>query len=172
MSNFIPRTWRICDNDDLNWYYRDVCQQALNDGLIDHIPTLYLFKSTATWGKCKWSRGMVVIGLNEVFCADPEKAINTIIHEVGHAATTGHHHDSYWKSVSDKLGKSYGQTVKRCTSEAEKGISLNKPAPQYKYIVECPRCHNQWKYQKMTKCVSHPETYRCGACKTSLIRVK
>ena len=172
MGNFVPRTWRKCDNEDINWYYEDICNQALDAGLIDYIPELYLFKSTATWGKCKWSNHGIVIGLNEVFCADPDKAINTIIHEIGHAATPGHHHDSHWKKVSDGLGAAYGHTVKRCTSEEEKGVSLHKPEPQIKYIVECPHCHIQWKYQRMTKCVKRPDTFRCSRCKSDLVRVK
>lgn len=112
MSNLAPRTWRRCDNDEIENIYLEVCTQAMDEGLIDSIPALYLFKSTAKWGQCKWSNGIVVIGLNEVFCAEPEKALNTIIHEVGHAATPGHHHDSRWKEVSDGLGKMYGHTVK------------------------------------------------------------
>lgn len=172
MSNLVPRTWRRCDNDDINWYYEDICNKALDEGLITYVPNLYLFKSTAKWGQCKWSNEGIVIGLNEVFCTDPDKAINTIIHEIGHAATPGHHHDNHWKSVSNRIGKVYGHTVKRCTSEAEKGVSLNKPEQQYKYIIECPQCHLQWKRQRMTKYISHVERYSCPMCNVNLVRVK
>lgn len=172
MSNFVPRTWRLCNNDELTRYYNDICQQAIDEGLIDDIPRLYLYKSTATWGKCKWSNGQIIIGLNEVFCTNPRKAINTIIHEVGHAATIGHNHDSTWKRVSDKLGAAYGEQVQRTTSEAARGVSLNRPEPIYKYIVECSSCHHQYNYQRMVKCVQHPELYRCAFCKSDLVRVK
>lgn len=170
--SLVPRTWRRCNNDEIESLYLEICGEAIDEGLIDSVPTLYLFKSTAKWGQCRWSGGMTAIGLNEVFCTDPEKAINTIIHEIGHAATPGHHHDSHWKKVSDQLGKTYGHTVKRCTSEEEKGVSLNRPAPQYKYVIECPKCHYQWKRQKMSKIISHATSYTCPDCKVNLIRVK
>ena len=172
MSNLVPRTWKRCNNEEINDYYLEICTQARDEGLIEDIPTLYLFKSTAKWGQCKWSSDKTVIGLNEVFCSDPEKAINTIIHEVGHAATKGHGHDSHWKKVSNGLGKTYGHTVQRCTSEEEKGVSLNRPEPQYKYIIECPECHRQWKRQKMTKVISQASRYRCPICDAYLTRVR
>lgn len=170
--SLVPRTWKHCDNEKINDLYLEICTQAMDEGLINAIPTLYLFKSTAKWGQSRWSDGVTAIGLNEVFCADPEKAINTIIHEVGHAATPGHHHDGHWKSVSDRLGKTYGHTVKRCSSEEEKGVSLNRPEPQYRYIIECPKCHIQWKRQKMSKIISHATSYTCPTCHVNLIRVK
>lgn len=172
MSNLVPKTWKRCNNEEINDFYLEICTQARDEGLIEDIPALYLFKSTAKWGMCKWSNGVTVIGLNEVFCTDPEKAINTIIHEVGHAATPGHGHDSHWKKVSDGLGKTYGHTVKRRSSEEEKGVSLNRPEPQYKYIIECPQCHTQWKRQKMSKIISRAASYTCPTCHANLVRVK
>ena len=169
--NLVPRTWRLCDNEDLNWYYEDICQKAISEGLIKYMPRLYLFKSTRTWGWCRYLHDDVVIGLNEVYCQDPQKAINTIIHEIGHAATTGHHHDDVWKRASNRLGVLYGEIIKRTSSESERELSLGRKQT-VRYIVECPNCHTQWKYQRMTKCVTRPETFKCPYCKSKLVRVK
>lgn len=169
--NLVPRTWRLCDNEDLNWYYEDICQRAIKEGMINHVPQLYLFKSTAYFGWCRHFHGQVVIGLNEVYCQDPHKAINTIIHEIGHVATKGHNHDVVWKRVSNKLGAIYGEKIQRTSSEEEHDISLGREK-EAKYIIECSHCHVQWKHQRMSKSVARPEIYRCPYCKSNLIRVK
>lgn len=169
--NLVPRTWKICDNEDLNWYYEEICQRAISEGMIDSMPPLYLFKSTRTWGWCRYHNGRVVIGLNEIYCQNPHAAINTIIHELGHAATQGHRHDNVWKKVSNKLGDVYGEKIKRTSSEEERGLNIRMNQTT-KYIIECPSCHTQWKYQRMVKCVVRPETYTCPYCKNHLIRVK
>jgi predicted SprT family Zn-dependent metalloprotease len=168
----VPRTWKICNNDNLYSYYEAICNEAIDNGFMDTVPPLYLFKSTRTWGKCIYSNGEAAIGLNEVYCQDPQKAINTIVHEIGHAATPGHHHDYVWKQTSDKLGNIFGEKVKRTTSQAERGLSLNRPDPEYKYIVECTKCHNQYRWQRKPKCVDRLDAYRCSRCKASLVRVK
>lgn len=167
----VPRTWRICENGDLNWCYMDICQRAIDEGIIDFVPQLYLFKSTSTWGWCRHYAGNTVIGLNEVYCQVPQAAINTIIHELGHAATPGHNHDNVWKKISNKLGDIYGQKIKRVSSEEERGLSLGREYVA-KYIIECPNCHTQWKYQRMAKSVMHTEMYTCPYCSTKLTRVK
>lgn len=170
--NLVPRTWRLCDNEDLNWYYEDICQQAIKEGIIDEIPVLYLFKSTRSLGWCRYQSWRTVIGLNEVFCQDPHKAINTIIHELGHAGTRGHHHDAVWKKVSNKLGLIYGEKIERTASSEEMAELDLGHEQKVKYIIECTKCHQQWKYQRMSKCVSRAETYRCPYCYSKLTRVK
>lgn len=92
-----------------------------------------------------------------------DKAIDeTIIHEIAHALTRGHGHDSVWKSKCIELGGN----GKRCGGDEkyeevkEAKIVLQKLS---KYTLTCPVCgsvHNRNRYPKRKiSCANHGPKY-------------
>ena len=174
MSNFIPRGWKRNTNVKLQMIYKEACDKAINLGLIDYVPDLYIFKSTRTWGWARYpsqtqeSYGYKpFIGLNQVYLQDPTKAIDTICHELAHIASPrNEHHGDVWKHNFEKVGVAFGlHRFERCSSSEQVGLEMPK---QYKYEAYCPRCGSSWKRQKMVKLIQEPTRYRCPTCKVGL----
>ena len=169
MANFIPRTWYECTEPEITNMYEDVHQQARRLGYYIDKPKLYVYKSTRRFGECRTRGDVSVIALNEKFLECPEKCMETLVHEYAHAINPKDHHGVEWKSIGDDIGKHYGVSMSRTTPESEVGIKISKPK-DIKYIVKCPKCGAQWRYERASKIVQHPEKYRCGHCKCELIR--
>ena len=95
MKNFIPRGWTKNTNEHLQTVYNEACNKAIELGLIDYTPDLYIFKSTRTWGWARYPRHydynkQPYVGLNAVYLKDPAKALNTICHELAHRFVLDH----------------------------------------------------------------------------------
>lgn len=171
MANLIPRTWNPCENEVILSYYNEICDRAKSIGLaLEVVPKLFIFKSSRRWGECRIGTAHTVIGINEVFTENPDKAVNTLIHELAHAITELEGHTDRWRQIANKIGEPYGEKVSRCMSEDQKGVNISKPEP--KYILECPICHHQWKYTRMQDCIKYPYLYRCLCCGQSPNRIK
>ncbi len=95
-----------------------------------------------------------VIGLSKHLLAnDPESSVrNTILHEIAHALTPGHHHDAVWKAKALEIGCN-GQ---RCGEQIQN--------IQTKYAAKCGQgC--EFKYCRQPKTL---ERKRCRVHKLSL----
>ena len=174
MANFIPRGWTKNTNEQLQKVYKEACDKAINLGLIDYVPDLYIFKSTRTWGwarypsKLQESNGCKpFIGLNQVYLQDPTKAVNTICHELAHIASPRKEgHGNVWKHNFEKVGTTFGlHRFERCSSSEYVGLEM---PTQYKYEAYCPHCGASWKRQKMVRLIQEPGRYRCPTCKVAL----
>ena len=174
MRNFIPRGWPKNTNEQLSEIYWEACDKAINLGLIDYIPELYIFQSTRTWGWARYPSKTeeqfgckAYIGLNAVYLQDPTKAISTICHELAHIASPKkEHHGNVWKRNFAKIGVYFGlDRFERCSSSKDVGLEIPK---QYKYEAYCPHCGSSWKRQKMVKLIQEPERYRCPTCQVGL----
>ena len=174
MRNFIPRGWTKNTNEQLSEIYWEACDKAIDLGLIDYIPELYIFQSTRTWGWARYPSKIeeqigckAYIGLNAVYLQDPTKAISTICHELAHIASPKkEHHGNIWKRNFVKIGTHFGlDRFERCSSSRDVGLEIPK---QYKYEAYCPRCGSSWKRQKMVKLIQEPERYRCPTCQVGL----
>lgn len=171
MANLIPRTWKPCENEAILSHYNEICDRIKSLGLaLEVVPKLFVFKSTRRWGECRSNADRIVIGINEVFTEAPDKAVNTLIHELAHTITKNEGHTDQWKRIANEIGEPYGEKASRCMSEDQKGVSI--PKPELKYILECPNCHHQWKYGRMQDCVKYPNQYKCSYCGQSLTRIK
>ena len=182
MSKFMPRGWKQNSNKQLQMVYEECCNKAIELGLLDYTPQLYIFKSTRTWGWAKYPNKQQeydgyqpYVGLNEVYLKDPTKAYNTICHELAHISCprkTGH--SAMWKSRFKKLGENFGLTqFTRCSSSEYVGLEMPKNNKIYnsspdRYRVYCPHCHAEWLYKTAGKIVQNPSRYRCGRCNFDL----
>lgn len=174
MRNFIPRGWTKNSNKQLQKIYKEACDKALELGLIDYVPDLYIFKSTSTWGWARYPSKTEeqfgykpYVGLNEVYLQDPTKAINTICHELAHIASPRkEHHGDVWKNNFETIGVHFGlHRFERCSTSKYVGLEMPK---QYRYEAYCPKCGMSWQRQKLVRLIQHPEQYRCPICKVGL----
>ena len=172
MKNFIPRGWVKNTNEELQKVYNEACNKAMELGMVDYVPDLYIFKSTKTWGWARYPQKhdygkRPYIGLNAVYLQEPAKALNTICHELAHIASPrGTGHGQTWKHNFAKIGVPFGlHRFERCSSSEYVGLEIPK---QYKYEAYCSCCGRSWKRQKKIKLIQYPELYQCPVCKQKL----
>ena len=179
MSITLPNTWKLCKDEKINQIYDEVYEEARSLGLLskhDHKRPLYMNKSVRFWGLCRCRREKpnvydCVVSLNEkiILAKSYDVARKVLVHEVAHIAAPGKHHNDDWYLAGNRIGRKWNISVHR-TDDYE-DIEL-KGEDEVKYILECPKCHTQWKYSRMCKTVERYDKYRCATCKECLIRVK
>lgn len=179
MSLSLPSTWKPCKDEKFNTIYDEVYEEAYNLGLLKnlhHKRPLYIHKSVRYWGLCKSKRiidntfdSAICINDKIILAKRYDVARQVIVHEIAHAATPLDHHGSKWKNAGNKIGSKWHIDVRRCDSYD--GLKL-KDEEAAKYIVECPKCHTQWKYNRMCKTVEKYDRYICQSCNERLIRIK
>lgn len=180
MSVPIPNTWKLCKDTQLNQIYNEVYAEAQKLGLLSKLHykhPLYIHKSVRNFGLCR-SRHVMNDVYDSVICINNkillskkyDVAREVIIHEVAHMAEPADNHGYLWYKVGNLLGKKWNITVNRTGSY--ESINLREKKKEGKYIIECPKCHAQWKYDRMCKSVEKYDKYRCGKCKESLVRIK
>lgn len=100
------------------------------------------------FGVCKF--GPKIIGLSKrlVLVNDEERVKDTILHEIAHALTPGHHHDHVWRAKAIEIGC----TGERCFTEETTNI------PETRYIGTCPNGHTHQRHKSSSKKQS------CGKC--------
>ena len=79
-----------------------------------------------------------------------EQIKDTVLHEIAHAQVNrkygrGHNHDWVWQQVAKSLG---------CSARVTSTIKS-----EYKYIYECPCCHNTWKVNR-----KYSKGVHCSKC--------
>ena len=179
MEVTLPRTWKLCTDKTINKIYDEVYQEAQSLGLLSlhkEKHPLYIIKSVKTWGMCRWRKINpelydCAVCLNEkiILAKSYDAARKVLVHEVAHIAAPGKHHSDAWYRAGNRLGQKWNIAVHR--TDNYEGIEL-KGEEEAKYIVECPKCHRQWKYNRMCKTVEKYDKYYCCACHEHLIRVK
>ena len=132
------------------------------------------------WGQCRYiSATACAINISDRLLqdgVDDHMAKNTILHELAHTVQDkngkyANKHTGLWLQIANKVNAKFPQyTIKRTTSSAEKGIAPAKVA-QVNYILRCEHCGKEYRRERMSKVVAHPEKYKCGNCGFKLVRV-
>lgn len=135
-----------------------------------------------TRAKCRWGLCRTVQpGLFDISIAarllqddvDDQAAKNTILHELLHTVKGCKGHKGQWKLLAAKVNRKLPQyTIKRTTSEEEKGFEKTSHVRTNRYTVRCEKCGKEYHREKESKLIKHPENYRCGVCGFPLTRVK
>ena len=130
-------------------------------------------RAQCRWGQCKRvADGVYDINISARLLQDDapdDGAKETIIHELLHTVKGCVSHKEKWKSLADKVNRSYPQYhIKRTNFCEEKGVEEQKRTRRVyekKYMVVCARCRATIYRKKASKVVCHPEKFRCGLCK-------
>lgn len=131
--------------------------QKLAEELIrQHIPH-YSFcwtNSKQNFGVCNWVQREIKLSLDLTIRNDEAQVRDTILHEIAHALSPGHHHDRIWKGICVKIGakpeRCYTNNVKtgaEWTAKCRCGAAHRKfRAPRIKLI--CKWCKEPLQWQK------------------------
>lgn len=117
-------------------------------GLTDRGWTLKVDRAKARAGRCNYSTRTISLSATLIRIRDESAVHNTILHEIAHALTPGHHHDAVWRRQHVALGGN-GQ---RCTD------GTTAPA---RYIGTCPKGHTS-KRHRFSKAIKLGTS--CGVC--------
>lgn len=180
MALSLPNTWKQCQDKQLNQIYNEVYEEAKRLGLLKALyykHPLYIHKSVCNFGLCR-SRHVMNGIYDSAICVNDkillakryDIAREIIVHEVAHMAAPTDNHNYSWYKVGNLIGKKWNITVERTGSY--EGLNLKEKKKEGKYIIECPKCHTQWKYDRMCKSVEKYDKYKCGKCHETLIRIK
>jgi predicted SprT family Zn-dependent metalloprotease len=102
------------------------------------------------------SYGARVIGLSKVLTsfATEAEVRDTILHEIAHALTPGHHHDSVWKAKAIEIGCD----GKRCYDHQTKPATAAARAVLGNYKAVCNAGHEHYTFRRKKR------TSSCGLC--------
>lgn len=101
------------------------------------------------FGLCDYGRKVISLSKHLVVLNNEDSVKDTILHEIAHALTPGHHHDKTWKKKAIEIGCN----GKRCFTEFDTVLTTPK------YIATCKSCNKTYKRFKRFKYDSS-----CGYC--------
>jgi predicted SprT family Zn-dependent metalloprotease len=101
------------------------------------------------FGCCMYRSKTITLSKQLTLLNDEKEVTNTILHEIAHALTPGHHHDWVWKAKAREIGC----TGDRCYS----GQSV--ATPESKYVAVCSGCNRVHKKHRAVR-----STSSCGHC--------
>lgn len=87
-------------------------------------------RSKRRFGSCQYRGRRITLSLELTQLNDEEQVRDTILHEIAHALTPGHHHDSVWRQKAIEIGCNGS----RCYSPD------NVNTPQAPYTATCNGC--------------------------------
>ena len=105
--------------------------------------------ATRRFGCCKYRSKRITLSKKLTELNDEENVLDTILHEIAHALTPSHHHDSVWRAKALEIGCDGN----RCYSSDE------VVTPESKYIAKCSGCGMIHKKHRQPKNISS-----CGKC--------
>lgn len=139
---------KSCENklDNLNIPYGNV---------IEIVPNT---RAKKRWGQCVRTNGVYKININAGLLNEnePLEALEcTVLHELLHTVNGCFNHGDKWQNLANKVNRTYGYNIKRCSSAAEKGVSdsICGSREEYKIAVKCTSCNSVWKYKRNSKTV-------------------
>jgi predicted SprT family Zn-dependent metalloprotease len=105
------------------------------------------------FGCCSYRKKQISLSRPLTLLNSESEVRNTILHEIAHALTKGHHHDRVWKAKAKEIG---------CTGDRCYNSKLVK-TPEPKYIASCKTCGTIHKRNRLTS-----GTFSCGVCSRSV----
>jgi len=103
------------------------------------------------FGCCNYRSKRITLSKHLTSLNDVGQVNDTILHEIAHALTPGHHHDRVWQRKAIEIGCN----GKRCYS------SKDVVSPESKYIAVCVGCGQTHKKHKIMKRAAKRS---CGTC--------
>ena len=97
--------------------------------------------SKRRFGVCKRRKQTISLSRAIVLLNDESEVLDTILHEIAHAMTPGHHHDFVWKAKCIEIGAQ----PRRCYS------ADNVVQPEMSWTGTCPNCKKSFRRTKMSR---------------------
>lgn len=150
-------------NDCRNMAILAMCEH----GLIQGIPGQgenWSFKfdgSRQRFGLCHHSRKTISLSRHLVALNPDHEVKLTLLHEIAHALTPGHGHDSVWSAKSKAIGGSFT----RCYNAADNGravVTVQAPYIGYCSNTFCPQHTRTWPVHR------RKQTLVCGLCRSKI----
>ena len=110
-------------------FYNKVYELYKKHGLYDDW-TFELDNALQRFGCCNWRKKRITMSKALIELNTWERVKQTLLHEIAHALTPGHHHDKVWRAKAKELG----HTGNRCYSLA------NTNTQGYRYMQYCKIC--------------------------------
>jgi predicted SprT family Zn-dependent metalloprotease len=104
------------------------------------------------FGQCRNGQKLILLSRHLVELNGEEQVRDTILHEIAHALTPGHHHDKVWKAKAKELGC----RPSRCYSNDSVVV------PRGAYALVCPNCGFEYQVYKRRRSV--------GACRKCCVK--
>lgn len=104
-------------------------------------------------GQCRYSIKTISLSRYGIEFRTAEQTRDTVLHEIAHALTPGHHHDAVWRRKCIEIGGN-GQ---RCNEGA---------AVPFRYVGTCPGCSSTRGRHKLSKAITTGAS--CGSCSGSV----
>lgn len=109
----------------------------------------------------------IIFNPNYLAFSTKEKIQNTMMHEMIHSLDGCMTHTGRWKQIATRINYLLPQYQITRSSDPGEEYYKNVIEKQYKYEIECKRCHAKWKYQRMSKtvqsCSQGKATCSCGS---------
>jgi predicted SprT family Zn-dependent metalloprotease len=102
-------------------------------------------------GECNNTQKQILLNIDYVLLNESFLIKDTILHEIAHALTPGHHHDLVWKRKAIEIG-STGKRLKD-----RKNVII----PKRNYTITCPVCQYSHQAYKLTR---QMQDSSCGYC--------
>ena len=161
--------------------FEDCKKQLANLGyeLQDGINLVLNNRATRRFGQCSVRRDYygnthcykIELSTKTFPYSSKEEIKNTLMHECIHAIPECHFngHGNIWKRVASEVNEAYGYKIKRCSDREDKEAYAKAVEERTNYTVKCSKCGHEWHYQRMSKCVKHPELYTHNNCGGHLV---
>lgn len=94
-----------------------------------------------------WIGGEIMLSTFVTQYHSEEKVLDTILHEIAHGLTPGHHHDYVWRMKAIEIGCN-GQ---RCYDVSDSNELEEAHKATAKIIGTCPLCDRKWYQSRMPK---------------------
>ena len=144
-------------------------------------PELDWTKSTRNWGVCdvkglRSGNPHYTISLTEHMTHISRRAVeNTVIHELLHTIDGCMNHGPLWKSYAGHVEHDFGYHIMRVNGDKSpedvsylRGLRAAKSKGHFIYIIKCPECGTEWRYDRLAPVVKDPSHYSCRRCHRKL----
>ena len=114
-------------------------------------------KRAKALGRCtkigRTNKYTITINKNHLEFSAAKEVHNTIMHEVIHSVHGCMNHGPKWQKIAHEVNNTYEFTpitrVANISTPEYEEYSKN----QYKYVIECSKCHSKWRYMRKTRTV-------------------
>ncbi len=133
-------------------------------------------RAKSRWGQCReLAPGCFEISIAARLLQDDvsdQAAKDTILHELLHTVRGCHGHTGRWAELAAQVNRLLPQyTIKRTATAEEKGIEAAPRVCESRYMLRCVRCGREFRRERQSRIIQHPERYRC-TCGGTLKRVR